>query len=317
MFAFITITYNHEKYIIEHLESIKYQIETHSLADVFLIICDDCSTDHTVELISRWTIRNESLFLNVKIMKSEVNKGIVSNYIRAVNEIPCEKFKILAGDDLYYKHNISNALDGNDFLSSPVIKFSEEGFVLPLWFEQKSIDSLDKLKKKMKKGNPLVAPGIFTSKQLIHDKQLLDFIGKYKWIEDYPTWHYIFIKNNKKVKYAVSYKPYILYRFSVGISGSKTYTSNFKTMFLLEENKMLKELGVKRSSHTNKFLSISNYYNRLVRLFDDCLRLSKNCLRLSKNLSKEHDFLHQDVSHYYNTIKENAVRFLIDLGVTQ
>jgi hypothetical protein len=30
MFTFVTITYNHEKYIIEHLESIKYQIENFS-----------------------------------------------------------------------------------------------------------------------------------------------------------------------------------------------------------------------------------------------------------------------------------------------
>ena len=71
MFGFITITYNHEKYIIEHLESIKFQIESYSLNEVTLLVCDDCSTDNTIELISKWTSKYEWLFKDIQIIRSD------------------------------------------------------------------------------------------------------------------------------------------------------------------------------------------------------------------------------------------------------
>ena len=55
MFTFISITYNHEKYIIEHLESIKYQILQYGKNEkVCFILSDDCSTDNTLLITQQW-----------------------------------------------------------------------------------------------------------------------------------------------------------------------------------------------------------------------------------------------------------------------
>ena len=45
-FVFVTLTFNHEKYIIEHLESIKYQVENYGQKfSTKIVINDDCSSD--------------------------------------------------------------------------------------------------------------------------------------------------------------------------------------------------------------------------------------------------------------------------------
>ncbi|WP_288927434.1 glycosyltransferase, partial [uncultured Trichococcus sp.] len=62
MFTFVAITYNHEKYIIEHLESIKYQIENFSKGkQVNLVISDDGSMDNTMLYAQQWIERNKYL----------------------------------------------------------------------------------------------------------------------------------------------------------------------------------------------------------------------------------------------------------------
>ena len=66
MFTFVTITYNHEKYIIEHLESIRYQIENYSEGKKMnLIVSDDGSVDNTMRYAQQWVERNKNLFSEV------------------------------------------------------------------------------------------------------------------------------------------------------------------------------------------------------------------------------------------------------------
>ena len=61
-FSFLVFTYNHEKYIVDHLESIKYQIENYGIAiDVDLLINDDGSSDQTVHIVDSWINENQSL----------------------------------------------------------------------------------------------------------------------------------------------------------------------------------------------------------------------------------------------------------------
>ena len=75
MFTFVTITYNHEKYIIEHLESIRYQIENFSEGKKMnLIISDDGSMDDTMLFAQKWVERNRFLFSEVELLTSEKNQ---------------------------------------------------------------------------------------------------------------------------------------------------------------------------------------------------------------------------------------------------
>ena len=65
-FAFCVLAYNHEKYIVEHLESIKYLIEVHGAGiDFQIIVNDDCSTDKTLLLINLWLEKHRELFADI------------------------------------------------------------------------------------------------------------------------------------------------------------------------------------------------------------------------------------------------------------
>lgn len=62
-FTFFTLSFNQEKYIIQHLESIKYQIETYGAEYlIHYIICDDSSSDKTIYYAKKWLERNKRLF---------------------------------------------------------------------------------------------------------------------------------------------------------------------------------------------------------------------------------------------------------------
>ena len=105
-FTFAVLTYNQEKFILQHLESIKYQIMKFGVdINVNLVVSDDGSKDNTIFLVEKWTNENYELFNDIKILKSTVNQGIVHNYIRLLDNIKTEKFKILAGDDIYFKNS--------------------------------------------------------------------------------------------------------------------------------------------------------------------------------------------------------------------
>ena len=51
-FTFAVITYNQEMYVIEQLESIKYQVNMFGKDYITnFLLCDDASTDRTVEFV--------------------------------------------------------------------------------------------------------------------------------------------------------------------------------------------------------------------------------------------------------------------------
>ena len=101
LFSFVSTIFNQEKYIIPHLESIKYQIVTYGKEYEFeLVLCDDCSTDKTLDYANQWIDNNRHLFKFVKILTSEVSEGIVRNYIKGLTSFEGDFFHSLGGDDL-------------------------------------------------------------------------------------------------------------------------------------------------------------------------------------------------------------------------
>ena len=95
-FTFGVCTYNSENFILETLESIKYQIESYGDNwDVTLVVSDDASSDKTVELVKEWCQRNEGIFEDCILLASEKNQGIALNYARIVSNIKTEYFKTI------------------------------------------------------------------------------------------------------------------------------------------------------------------------------------------------------------------------------
>lgn len=101
-FAFLVLTYNHESYILEHLESIKYLVLAYGNdIDVDLIVNDDCSSDRTQKFVDEWLLINGSLFRFVKALYNSKNIGTCASVSNMLQHVKTDSCKLTAGDDVY------------------------------------------------------------------------------------------------------------------------------------------------------------------------------------------------------------------------
>ena len=106
-FAFLVVTYNHQDYILEHLESIKYLVQTHGAGiDVDVIVNDDCSKDQTRSLVDSWLHINAGLFRHVKTLYNPKNLGTCASVNNMLTHVVADRCKLTAGDDVYSFENI-------------------------------------------------------------------------------------------------------------------------------------------------------------------------------------------------------------------
>lgn len=106
-FAFLVVTYNHQNYILEHLESIKYLVLTYGTdIDVDLIVNDDCSKDQTRRLLEIWLQINCGLFRNLTALYNTENLGTCASVNNMLTYVITDRCKLTAGDDVYSHENI-------------------------------------------------------------------------------------------------------------------------------------------------------------------------------------------------------------------
>lgn len=94
--SILLITYNHERYVSQALDSIVHQSFT---GPIELIIADDCSSDRTVEIIKEY----EPLYPNFHFiyLDNSQNLGITKNYQRSFMACSGEFVAVLEGDDYW------------------------------------------------------------------------------------------------------------------------------------------------------------------------------------------------------------------------
>lgn len=223
-FTFAVLTFNHESYIIEHLESIRFLIENFGPEYNFnLIIADDGSRDRTVELVNQWLLVNDGLFVDIKVLADGSNNGTCFNYTRLWPLIDGDLFKITAGDDVYSYVNIFKEIDTlkhNDFFSGlPLLLIDGKiGKSRSTIFHILATDVIYKGKKfieRLKGISSINTPNLFCSKKFLKDKQLFDFINGYSVTEDFPMM--VKIANSyENITFTQAKKVYVYYRRTSG-----------------------------------------------------------------------------------------------------
>ena len=299
-FTFGIFSYNQELYIIEHLESIKFQILSYGKElDVDLVISDDASTDNTAFWAKKWLDSNSELFKNIDLIINDENKGLVSNYISCLKKIKTEHYKILAADDLYNYQNVFRVFDIADFVTTSHLNLNRTKISTGLHFRLSAISSKEKLIKKLKNiGGGISAPGSFIKLSLTNSIELEKFLLKFKWIEDLPTWWYLFILNPTTFSYKISRNFHVIYRNNMGISTNK---KNFhRSEFEEELDKISVLFKTKRyfSGSIMKFISIKSYLRRLSFETDKIYSGQK----YKKIMQKSQD--------YYNEIYKKSTSFM-------
>lgn len=94
------ICYNHSRFLIEALDSIKNQ----TYANIELIIVDDCSTDNSVNLIKEWLKDYRKPF---KLILHPKNEGSYIAHNEAVDNAKGKYFAFLATDDAIMSYKIA------------------------------------------------------------------------------------------------------------------------------------------------------------------------------------------------------------------
>ncbi|WBA13977.1 glycosyltransferase family 2 protein [Salinivibrio proteolyticus] len=241
-FTFGIITYNHSDYILEHLESIKYQILNYGKgAGVKLVVSDDGSSDNTLEIIKKWISYNADLFMECIILGDGVNRGVGHSFTNIWKHIGDEAFKVLAGDDVYSYENIfleANLLEKYDFVSGlPLLLI--DGKILykkNLMFHLYATQHIYKNKtllSKIKNISVINTPSLLYRNKFIKDKSVFDFIRQFRVTEDFPMMASL-SSIYPKLKFFTSDRVYIYYRRTKGsiyIVDSERYNKDKEDVF--------------------------------------------------------------------------------------
>ena len=220
-FTFGILTYNQENYILETLESIKYQKMMYGKnIDVFLIIADDASKDRTVNVIKQWLAKNEIHFAGVELIENKQNQGTVANFCTILEKNGKRFLKILAGDDLIGQCNLFqeyNDLDDKKLKSYFRVELHDgrieyrEKYLVDFYYHMKHSDGRDYNLKNFRRGRFLHTPSTIYTKQLYENADCEENLKGYRLFEDDPMW-YSMLKNEKDLMIEFVPKGIVLYR---------------------------------------------------------------------------------------------------------
>ena len=104
-------TYNGAKYIREQIDSILSQ----TLQDFELIICDDCSTDNTVDIINKYAQEDP----RIRFYKNKENLGFKKNFEKAIGLCHGEYIALCDQDDVWMPNHLEILLSliGNKMIA--------------------------------------------------------------------------------------------------------------------------------------------------------------------------------------------------------
>jgi len=100
----IIATFNGEKYMLELLESIASQ--THRVDEI--VVCDDCSSDDTLNILQRFKLEYPDL--NIKIFKNKHKLGIQKNFSKAIKLSTGDLVFLADQDDIWHNNKVQTIL---------------------------------------------------------------------------------------------------------------------------------------------------------------------------------------------------------------
>jgi len=307
--SIIVITYNSSKFVIETLESARLQ----KFQNIELIICDDHSSDTTVDICKKWIDENKDRFAEVNLIASEINTGIPANLNRGLKISKGEWVKPIAGDDLLADNCLTElisyadaSLEKVNILSSDIIAFSgnstSTGEIKKNPFSKyfSSDTSAKDQYEKLLRTNIVFAATVIIRRELLLAVDGYD--ERYKLLEDWPLW----IKLTS-AGYKIHYldKPLIFYRShedNLSQTNNNDYlyhpvnniVINFKEKEIIHRLPLLERIGLRHEISGIKacFFLGNNKKNPFARLIYFAFNISNpfyNYLRIKKLLHIKSD----------------------------
>lgn len=301
-FAFLVVAFNHQDYILEHLESIKYLVQSYGAdIDVDVIINDDCSKDNTRALIDMWLQLNEGLFRNVKTIYNHINLGTCASVNNMLKHLVAERCKLTAGDDVYSFENIFELT----LCESDISIVS--GRVLYLRGDELGIDRLsnvlevasqviyqhDSLLHRLKHFSYINAPNTLYATDCLLNPDVCTYLTQFDVTEDWPL-QIAIAREYPERRFHLIDHVLVYYRRTLG---STYITANQR--FNKDKNRIYSDLITRETSWIEKlrlrsrqfcFQTNHRFLNKILNLdlyffLASCLLRIKKIYSLNKNLS--------------------------------
>lgn len=103
MISVALTTHNGECYLREQIDSILGQ----SVSDIELVVCDDCSTDRTWEILNSY-VRKDN---RVHIYRNEKTLGFRDNFIKTINKCKGDYIALSDQDDIWMPNHLELLLE--------------------------------------------------------------------------------------------------------------------------------------------------------------------------------------------------------------
>ncbi|AZL67605.1 glycosyltransferase [Pseudomonas oryziphila] len=262
-FAFGVLVFNHESYIIEHLESIRYLIEQYGEGmDFQIIINDDRSKDRSVALVEAWLAKYANLFVSVDRLYNDVNLGTCASVGNMVDALCAKYFKLTAGDDVYSGENIFNVIP--DLAVHSIVSgvpldltdgvISKSGFDVFHSIAADAIYDQGPLLRRFKGISVNNAPNIIYQVDLLRAPAVRRLLGQFDVVEDLPL-QVAIAESGSDASFKLINKVFVYYRRTAG----STYLVA-TSRFFKDQIKMFEYLIAGESSAVKRFVLMNRMY---------------------------------------------------------
>jgi glycosyltransferase involved in cell wall biosynthesis len=291
-------SYNGSSYILEQLRSIELQ----SITPDEVIICDDASTDNTVEILTKYIKKTE---LPVQLIRNVEQLGSTKNFEKASSLCTSDIIFLSDQDDIWVSNKIEKFLRAFNqdakvsYVFSNASLIDEKGGSIPgdLW---KSVGFTKDMQMEYNNGNQLkllLKRSFVTGGTMAFRKCLLIPIlpFHYKWIHDY--WITIFFALMQKKGVALN-ETLILYRqhpeqqIGLSLSFSDIFYKKIRKSNL---NSLIEQLSGLKVLHRQFKLTNSNFGENLTLVKDKIEHLESRVNIISSSGYKKSALLIKEV----------------------
>jgi hypothetical protein len=321
-FAFLVLTYNHQDYILEHLESIKYLVEKHGTGwDIDLIVNDDASRDDTRTLVDRWLDVNGTIFRHVKTLYNSKNMGTCASVNNMLTHLLAERCKLTAGDDVYSFENIfeltayqpETAMLSGRSLYLLGDELGVDRIANMLTTATQAIYQRDTLLHRFKHLSYNNAPNLLYATECLLNPRVRAFLQLFDVVEDWPL-QIAIAREYPRHRLALIDQVLVYYRRTQGstyIVANQRFVSDKIKIYddlIKHEKKWIERFRLRSRRYC--FVSNRSWVNKLLNI--DFYLFSILCVSKIFDIFKENKYLDYDLNRHRkhcNYIREAALSF--------
>lgn len=172
----VMIAYNSERYISDAIQGVVAQKGDF---DTQLIICDDCSTDSTAEIVAQW----ESLYPSIiDFHQNQKNLGVQGNYLKAFKYVKGDYMAMCDADD-YWTDAKKLARQVSYMESHPECAITFHRVIN--YYEESGVKSLSNGKQKEESTfDDISRSNFITNMSVLYRRRLVDLTALPDWLND-------------------------------------------------------------------------------------------------------------------------------------